>query len=379
MNTCAILVAAGAGTRMGGGASKTLTRVSGVPAVRRAAEALLAAAGVVIAVIRPEEREQFEEALRGLPVLFAAGGAYRRQSVENGLRLVPEECDVVLVHDGARPMPSPRLVLSVAEGAEKWGACVPALAVTDTIKRAEGDEIVATVDRETLRAVQTPQGFRKVLLRNAYAAADDMATDDAGLVEKLGVRVRTVPGEKTNIKLTTPEDVLEAERILAPAPACSLPLVGMGYDVHRLTEGRELILLGVNVPHEKGLLGHSDADVAAHALMDALLGACALGDIGRHFPDSDETFKGADSMALMGEVRRILAKNGFIPYNVDITIAAQRPKLAPYIDVMRENTARALMMDVRRVSVKATTTEHLGFEGRGEGISATAAALVIQK
>lgn len=375
MNVTGIIVAAGAGTRMGLLKSKTLLPLQGKPSVRWAAEGLMKVCQELIVVVRKEEQPAFEEALKGLPVLFCEGGKERRDSVEKGLALVKDDCDIVLVHDGARPVASEEMVRRVARAAEQYGAAIPALPVQDTVKRADQDGVIeTTVPRDHLYTVQTPQGFQSALLKEAYKHCTDAMTDDAALIEKMGRRVHLVMGDKRNIKLTTPEDVVMAEAFLAP-----LQRVGFGYDVHRLVEGRKLILCGQEIPFEKGLLGHSDADVALHALMDALLGACALGDIGQHFPDTMEAFKGASSVLLLEKVRDVLAEHGFAPYNVDITIAAQRPKLMPHIPAMRIKIAQALQLTVNNVSVKATTTEQLGFEGRGEGISATAVATVIPK
>ncbi len=373
MKVWGIIVAAGAGTRMGLKGSKTLLSLNGKPAIRRAAEALMAVCDALIAVVRKDEQPLFEQALEGLPVVFAEGGRERRDSVENGLKLVNDDCDIVLVHDGARPFVEKDLLCRVVDAAARYGAAIPALPMQDTVKRGDGDGfIMETVPRDNLYTVQTPQGFQRKLLAEAYRKCPEAVTDDAALMEKMGCPVQMVMGDKRNIKLTTPEDVSMAEAFLNP-----LPRIGIGYDVHKLVEGRRLILCGEDIPCEKGLLGHSDADVALHALMDALLGACALGDIGRHFPDTDEAYKGASSVALLKRVCAILAEHGFAPYNVDITMAAQQPKLMPYIPSMCARVAEALGLPVGSVSVKATTTEHLGFEGRGEGISATAVASVI--
>ena len=221
--------------------------------------------------------------------------------------------------------------------------------------------------------MQTPQGFRQAALKEAYRLSGDATTDDAALMERAGFLVAITEGDSHNIKLTTVEDIILAEKLLAQR----LPRIGFGFDVHRLVEGRRLILCGVDIPHEKGLLGHSDADVALHALMDALLGACAMGDLGRHFPDTSKEFEGASSLALLKRVKELLASQGFIPYNVDITIVAQQPKLAAHIPDMRQTVACTLGINLSCVSVKATTTERLGFEGRGEGISASAAVSIV--
>ncbi len=375
MSTWAIIVAAGSGTRMGAAQSKTLVPLLGVPAIRRACEPFSAVCEGIILVIRPQEQPLFEEALRGMNVTFAPGGETRRQSVENGMRLLPETCRWVLIHDGARPLVTETLVKRVLEKAQASGAAVPALCVFDTVKQAdETGRILKTVDRQRLFTVQTPQGFSKDALTEAYLLSFGAATDDAAVMEQAGFPVLIAQGDPRNIKLTTAEDITMAEKLLAQG----FPRIGFGFDVHRLVEERRLILCGVDIPYEKGLLGHSDADVALHALMDALLGACALGDLGAHFPDTSQEYLGVSSLLLLKRVNELLASRGFIPYNADITIVAQQPKLAAHIMAMRQSVASALGIDISFVSVKATTTERLGFEGRGEGISASAAVLVIQ-
>ena len=254
----------------------------------------------------------------------------------------------------------------------KYGSGVAATPVTDTIKRVGADDIVAdTPPRGQLRAVQTPQGFSRALLCRAHAEIAQRCTDDAALVEQLGVPVHLCPGSPHNLKLTTPEDIALAEFYLS-----GMPRIGHGYDAHRLVEGRRFILGGVDIPHEKGLLGHSDADVLLHAIADALLGAAALGDIGRHFPDKDPQYEGISSLILLQKTAEILRNHGFAPMNIDATVIAQRPKLAPHIDQMRENIAAALSLSEEAVSVKATTSEHMGFEGEELGISAHAVAMI---
>ena len=366
MKVNSIVVAAGQGTRMGAEIPKTLIALGGKPCVCRAVEGLLPFSQKLIVVIRKDEEAAFKEALSDLAVTFVYGGDTRRQSVENGLSLVEEDCDIVLIHDGARPFIKADLAQRLIEAAGQTGAAIPAVKVTDTLKRKE-DAHLQTVDRDGLYAVQTPQAFRRELILQAYQKFSDDLTDDAGLIEKMGAEVRLVKGDKTNMKLTTKEDVALARKLLQ-----SPPRVGMGYDVHRLVAGRKLILCGVDIPYEKGLYGHSDADVCLHALMDALLGAAALGDIGAHFPDSDEKYKGISSLILTQKVQKLLANHGYQAYNVDITVIAQKPKLLPYMRSMRENVARALKLPIDRISVKATTTENLGFVGRGEGIACVA-------
>lgn len=380
MSCFVILAAGGSGSRMGGDVVKTLLPLAGRPVLCRSAAAFLGLCEGLIVAARKEDIPAFDSALRqeGIPVYaFAEAGADRSGSVENALRLLPEDCETVLVHDGARPLVSPALIARVKESALRYGTGVPALPLTDTVKRVDGQgRAVETPDRAALRAVQTPQGFSRELLARAYARRRGGATDDASLVEALGLPVQLVEGERSNIKITLPGDLERAEAMLLPN---GCPRVGTGYDVHRLAEGRRLILCGVEIPYERGLLGHSDADVAAHALTDALLGACAMGDIGSHFPDSDGRYRGADSIGLLREAVRRMARHGFEPLSCDLTIVAQRPRLSPYIPLMRERLAGALGLEMECVSVKATTTEGLGFEGRGEGISAQAVASVIKK
>jgi 2-C-methyl-D-erythritol 4-phosphate cytidylyltransferase/2-C-methyl-D-erythritol 2,4-cyclodiphosphate synthase len=370
MKVNSIIVAAGKGTRMGGEIPKTLISLNGKPCIRQAVEGLLPFSHKLIVVIRPKEEGTFKDVLGDLPLTFVHGGDTRRLSVESGLNQVEEDCDIVLIHDGARPIVNPDLVQRLIDAAFKTGAAIPAVKVTDTLKRKENKHL-ETVDRENLYAVQTPQAFKRETIIKAYQCCPDDLTDDAGLVEKMGAEVMLVKGDKTNMKLTTQEDIGLARLYTQDSLR-----VGMGYDAHRLVEGRKLILCGVEIPYEKGLDGHSDADVCLHALMDAMLGACAMGDIGAHFPDTDGQYKGISSLVLTQKVQELLANKGYYAYNVDITVMAQKPKLLPYIQAMRDKVARALKIPVERVSVKATTTEGLGFVGRGEGIACMAVCTI---
>ena len=376
MSAYGILVCGGSGTRMGAARNKTLLPVRGVPACVRAFRTLARELDGITVVVRAGEEALFSDvfARYGLtPYRVVPGGADRQASVYQGLMTLPGDCDTVLVHDGARPLVSAETVRAVLESAKARGSGVASTPVRDTIKRAdEQNRALNTLARSELRAVQTPQGFSKALLLRAHAQAAQRATDDAALVEALGEPVFLVDGNVGNIKLTGREDVAVANALCAETFR-----VGHGYDAHRLVEGRALVLCGVTVPFEKGLLGHSDADVALHALMDALLGAAALYDIGRHFPDTDARYAGISSLTLLEKTAALIKGAGFSVANCDVTIIAQAPKLAPFIEQMRLNTARALQIDVSRVSVKATTTERMGFEGRGEGISALASALLM--
>ena len=316
------------------------------------------------------------------------GGRERQDSVRAGLRRTSDD-GLILVHDAARPFVTEAVILRVLACAYESGAAVPVVPVRDTIRqsarqsaisawvacdRAEVDVSVSeTLDRTRLFRVQTPQGFRTELLKQAYCEAYKAGfygTDEAGLVERFAAPVRMVRGEEANKKITTREDLPAVQKDVR---------IGHGYDVHRLTEERALILCGESIPHERGLLGHSDADVALHALLDAMLGAAALGDIGRIFPDSDDRYKGISSMKLLEKVCRLIDEKGFAVGNADITVIAQQPKLAPYIPRMRAHVARALGVEEDCVNVKATTTERLGFAGREEGIAAEAVCLLRQK
>jgi 2-C-methyl-D-erythritol 2,4-cyclodiphosphate synthase/2-C-methyl-D-erythritol 4-phosphate cytidylyltransferase len=303
-----------------------------------------------------------------------AGGAHRQDSVRNGL--AKASLDIIAIHDAARPMVTPDIIERSIEKAAEMGACIAAVPVIDTIKSASDEVVAATVDRSSLYSVQTPQTFRVELLRRAYeqAYADGFyATDDAALVERLGEKVAIVPGSYENIKITTPSDLAIAECRLRNAEwGRGETRTGLGFDVHALVEGRELWLGGVQIEHDEGLLGHSDADVVLHAIADACLGAAALGDIGKHFPDSDPAYKGISSLRLLANVNDLLAGEGWSIVNVDAVVICEQPKIAPHTPKMRRRIAEALHTTPDRISVKGTTTERLGFTGRGEGIACQA-------
>ena len=379
MSVWAVVVAGGRGARAGLGQNKVFFAWKRRSVLSRCLDALErsdALDGAVL-VLGPEDFEQYDalcarEGASPLVKRVVAGGDCRRRSVRSGLAALPEEVKIVAVHDAARPFVSPEAVRETVQSAQEWGSGVISTPVTDTIKRIGLDGAVETLDRSQLRAVQTPQTFDCAKLKAAHERAEAEgfdATDDAALFEHYygSVRLVTAPGAEANIKLTNPADF---EKLSRPAMR-----IGSGYDAHRLAEGRKLILCGVDVPHTRGLDGHSDADVAVHALMDALLGALGEGDIGRHFPDSDPAYKGISSMLLLEQVMKIVREHGYGVANADVTIVAQKPKLAAYIPAMRENLARALGTDA--VNVKATTTERMGFEGEELGISAQAVALLM--
>lgn len=380
-----ILLAGGSGSRMGSGCNKVLLPLGGETVISRAARAFAGVADGMVIVARPEDEAAIRSDLAvsrafSGPLVIVPGGNTRQDSVWNGLCGLPPDATHVLVHDGARCLVDEPTIRRAMASAEQCGSGVAAIPAVDTIKQVDSAwRVVATPDRSSLCVVQTPQAFQVELLRQAHLAAQAegyQGTDDASLVERLGQPVQLTLGSRRNIKLTTPEDMAMAEAMLNPTPSFPALRVGQGYDVHRLVEGRALILCGVQVPHTLGLLGHSDADVALHALMDAMLGAAALGDIGKHFPDTDERYKGISSMKLLAHVVALLKENRLRTANADVTIVAQKPKLLPYIPQMRENVAAALGLPLNRVNVKATTTERLAFEGREEGISAQAVCLL---
>ena len=376
----AIILAGGSGSRMGAGMNKVLMPLAGETVIARSLSAFAGMVDGMILVSRSEDMQQMQlaAAQAGIDVRIVAGGATRQESVWNGLCALPEACTHVMIHDGARCLVDKATIERCKASVFECGTGVAAIPVIDTIKETDAEElVVSTPDRSALRAVQTPQGFSLEIIREAHRKAQEagfIGTDDASLVERLNIPVRLTLGDRRNIKLTTPEDMQMAEAFLHnDFPALR---IGQGYDVHRLVEGRDLILCGVKVPHHLGLLGHSDADVALHALMDAMLGSMALGDIGRHFPDTDEQYRGISSMKLLEHVAALLREHGARVTNCDVTIAAQRPKLLPYVPQMRQNIASVLALPLDRVNVKATTTEHLAFEGREEGISARAVCMV---
>lgn len=376
----AIVLAGGSGSRMGAGCNKVLLELQGEPVITRAVKAFEGLVEGVVLVSRSEDITAMQAAMKSIqmPVTIVSGGNSRQASVWNGLCALPADCTHVLIHDGARCLVDQETIRRCISSVEAYGSGVAAIPAIDTIKEVGRDEIViSTPVRAHLRSVQTPQGFTVELIRRAHEAALEqgyVGTDDASLVEHIGIPVRLTVGDRRNIKLTTPEDIKMAESFL-PRNFPALR-VGQGYDVHRLVEGRDLILCGVNIPHTLGLLGHSDADVALHALMDAMLGAMALGDIGKHFPDTDERYRGISSIKLLEHVVSLLNEHHARVTNCDVTIVAQKPKLLPYILQMRMNVAGVLNLPLDRVNVKATTTEHLAFEGREEGISAQAVCMI---
>ncbi len=329
--------------------------------------------------------EDVPDYLRGRPkpIAIVEGGERRQDSIANAFTLVAGRADVVVIHDAARPLVSADLIRRTVDAAVEGGAAIAAMPATDTVKRGGADRvIVGTLPRGEIFLAQTPQAFRVGVLRDALALTSRStdATDEAALAEQAGHRVRLVDGDSWNMKITTPDDLATAERLIgvpAPSPVDATTLrIGNGYDLHRLVAGRRLILGGVVVPFEKGLEGHSDSDAVCHAVTDAILGGAGAGDIGRHFPDSDATWKDADSLTLLARAVRIVGGAGFSVVNVDVVVIAERPKLVPYIDAMQANLARAMGVAADRVSVKGKTNEGLDSTGAGASIAVHAVALV---
>lgn len=429
----AVVVAAGRGERVGV-PGKVLLPLAGAPMIAWALRALEEAAGVGAVVVAAGAHTR--EAIARLVAderfakvhAVAPGGERRQDSVAAGLAALPEGIEIVVIHDGARPLAEAELFNRCVRAAAETGAAIAATPVADTLKRAADGVIIETVDREGLWAAQTPQAFRLSVLREAMAAhAGETVTDEALLCEAAGLPVRIVPASAANLKVTRPEDIPVAEALLrarvAEAGARSRVVprdeeahfgigaapgeprffagaqndtgvsaqsgaagrarigaamrTGIGYDAHRFAAGRRLVLGGVEIPHERGLEGHSDADVVLHAIADAILGAAALGDIGAHFPPSDARYRDADSRDLLRESARLAREAGWVPVNVDATVLAEAPRIGPHVPAMRARIAACLGLEVAAVGVKATTNEGMGAIGRGEGIAALAVATLV--
>ena len=377
--TCALIVAAGRGTRFGGDLPKQYLPLGGATVLRHAVNAFAAhprIAGVLVA-IRPEDRALFDRAVAGLSVLPPVpGGAERQDSVRLGLEaLAVHKPERVLIHDGARPFPDAALISRVINALDTAPAAIPTLPLGDTVKRVEEGRIRETVDRSQLWRAQTPQGFHfDAILAAHRQMTGHVLTDDAAVAEAAGLMPLIVAGSEENLKVTTAEDLAAAERHLAAGQGDVR--VGQGFDVHPFGPGDHVMVCGVAIPHEVAPVGHSDADVGLHALTDAVLGAIGAGDIGMHFPPSDPRWRGASSDRFLAYAATLVRERGGAIAAVDITIICERPKIAPYRDRMIDRVAEILAISPGRVSVKATTTERLGFTGRGEGIAAQAVATV---
>ena len=369
----AVVVAAGKGLRAGQPLPKQFAMWRGKPVLRHSVEALLASGADPLVVAIPENGEAAaKQALEGLTGYeLVTGGATRQQSVARALSAIGS-ADRVLIHDAARPDLPETVIARLLDALDNAPGAIPVLPVVDSLSRDENGLMVGTARREELRRVQTPQAFRFADIRGAHATweGDPVAGDDAQVLRAANGAVAHVAGDERLAKLTFAEDFMTA---LPPMR------VGMGYDVHRLAEGEELWLGGIRIEHERGLAGHSDADVALHAIVDALLGAIADGDIGSHFPPSDPQWKGASSDRFLAHAAKLVTDAGYAVGNIDLTIICEAPKIGPHRQAMRVRIADLLGVDINAISVKATTTERLGFTGRGEGIAAQAIASVIRE
>jgi 2-C-methyl-D-erythritol 4-phosphate cytidylyltransferase / 2-C-methyl-D-erythritol 2,4-cyclodiphosphate synthase len=373
----AIIVAAGKGERAGLAQPKQFALLAGQPMVRWSAEAFARHPACAQIVVVTSNEPATRAALTNLAVTYAPGGDTRQQSVANGLAMADEPTPYIMVHDAARPGLSAAVIdrLLAALTGDVSGA-IPGLPVADTMARGT-DDLGDVVDRDSLWRVQTPQAFDATVLRAAHGAGGPQAaTDDAQLVRAHGGRVAIVPGDPLLDKITQPGDLERMERLWGSSVAAPITRTGMGYDVHRLVPGDGVWLGGVLIPHDRKLLGHSDADVALHAITDAILGAIAAGDIGDHFPPSDPQWAGARSDQFLAHAAKLARDEGYRLTHVDCTIICEAPKIGPHRQAIRQNIAAILALPLDAVSVKATTTEKLGFTGRGEGIAAQAIATV---
>jgi 2-C-methyl-D-erythritol 4-phosphate cytidylyltransferase/2-C-methyl-D-erythritol 2,4-cyclodiphosphate synthase len=413
MFVTAIIVAAGRGVRFGGAGPKQLVMVAGRPILERTVRAFLEHPSVqeVVVSMPPELVGESPGYLQhsSKPLQIVAGGPRRQDSVANAFSVTSDRTDIVVIHDAVRPFVSADLITRTIAAAAETGAAVAAVAARDTVKRAEPARrqmrrdieesvsapaelmVAQTLPRETIFLAQTPQAFRREVLRAALALAEReavAATDEAALAERAGHAVRLVDGEAANIKITTPDDLVIAEAIagsgaalrhgstVTPPVVPAIARAGTGYDLHRLVSGRRLVLGGVTLPSERGAAGHSDADVVCHAVTDAILGAACCGDIGRHFPDSDPAWKDASSLDLLARAVTLVREGGLEVGNVDVTVILERPKIRDHIDAMRSAIATAIGIDAAQVSIKAKTNEGLDAIGRGEAVAAHAIALL---
>jgi 2-C-methyl-D-erythritol 4-phosphate cytidylyltransferase/2-C-methyl-D-erythritol 2,4-cyclodiphosphate synthase len=381
MRTVGLVVAAGRGTRYGGDAPKQYAPLLGRPVLRRAVDCLLAHPGIdaVRVVAHAEDRDAYVRATAGLSLLPPVdGGATRQDSVRIGLESLEDDPpDIVAIHDAARPFVPAPVIDRLLNAMQSAPAAIAALPLADTLKRAEaGDLVAATVPRDELWRAQTPQMFRFADILSAHRraqASGQSFTDDAAVAENAGLPVRLVPGAAELMKITTPEDLARAERWLAGGHESR---VGQGFDVHRFGPGHHVMLCGLRIEHTRGLVGHSDADVGLHAMTDALLGAIGAGDIGTHFPPSEPEWRDASSAVFLAHAAALLRERGGEIVQIDATLICEAPKIGPHRARMAERVAEIAGISAERVSIKATTTEGLGFTGRGEGIAALATATV---
>lgn len=387
MHVAAIIAAGGRGARLGADRPKQFLDLGGRSILELSVAALAASGRIqeIVVALPADHVDAGSKALKqaiSRPVTVVAGGPRRQDSVANAFAKASKDADIVLIHDAARPFVTPEVIDRAITGAEHHGAAIAAVGVRDTVKQtgdafADGSRLVrATIPRDSVFLAQTPQAFRRDILARALTEGKEVdATDEAMLVERLGLPVHVVEGDARNVKITTPEDLVKA-RSESDGSSRRLMRIGNGYDLHRLVSGRPLILAGVTIPFELGLDGHSDADIVCHAVTDAILGAAGAGDIGRHFPDSDPAWKDANSLELLRTAAALARARGYVVVNVDVTVIAQRPKLAPYVDAMRACLAVSLGCAPADVSVKGKTNEGVDAVGAGEAIAAHAVALL---
>ena len=388
--TSAVILAGGVGSRMNSDKSKQLMDIFGKTVIERTVLAFDQSELVdeLVVVVKADEMcdvaQIVNKTVKNKPYKLVNGGACRAESAKNGFEARDKNSDFVAIHDAARCLITPEMIDKTVARAHELGAATAVCGVFDTVKTVdESGKIISTIPRQTVFRAQTPQVFKCDVYQTALDLCDDLGsiTDDNMMVENTGASIYAVDLGPTNIKITTCEDLTLAKNILTERGQTQLAgfRIGHGYDVHKLVEGRKLIIGGVDIPYEKGLLGHSDADVLLHAIMDALLGAASLGDIGRHFPDTNDEYRGVSSMHLLTRVNELIQSRGYKVANVDATLVMQKPKIASYVPKMIENIAFALGISSDQVNVKATTEEHLGFTGREEGASAHSVALLIDK
>lgn len=372
---------------MGGGPRKQHLQLGGTTVLQRTVAVFDRSERIdeIVLVVPPSVPTEDAPArpVSATPLRIVTGGARRQDSVARGFDAVSPDVTVVVIHDAARPLCSSALIARTIDAATRHGAAIAALGTHDTVKRrdpehGDGQFVGGTLDRRTIALAQTPQAFRRHILADAIVLGreDAEATDEATLVERAGHRVALVEGELRNIKITTPDDLTIARQLVRGADDMTTARVGFGYDLHRLVDGRPLILGGVTIPHDRGLLGHSDADAVCHALTDAILGAAAAGDIGQHFPDTDPRWEGAPSLELLRAVVDLVRGRGFEVVNLDVVIVAEQPKIGPYVESMRLALAGAVGVDGERVSIKGKTNEGVDATGRGEAIAVHAVAML---
>ena len=386
MYVSAIIAAGGRGVRLGGARPKQFLDLGGQTVLQRSVDAFLVSDRIaeIVVALPPELVARVPDYLRdrSKPITIVEGGARRQDSVAQAFALVSGRADLIVIHDAARPLVTAELIGRTLDAAAEHGAAIAALRVIDTVKRAGADGVIQeTIPRAEIFLAQTPQAFRVGVLRDALAQADTAldATDEAALAERAGHRVHLIDGDPHNLKITTADDLAMAAHFVGVRANRAEPArlrVGNGYDLHRLVAWRPLILGGVMIPFEKGLEGHSDADAVCHAVTDAILGAAGAGDIGRHFPDTDAAWKGADSIALLSRAAEIVTAAGYAVVNVDVVVIAQRPTLVPHIGAMQRNLSRAIGIEPGEVSVKGKTNEGVDSMGAGESIAVHAVALV---